>query len=569
MSTQVLRHEFIEGETFTSMAALKNEVARYFAERNLAFRLPVNDKVRLTVVCLEHLDCPFVLRARRVRNCDTVKITSVDNSHASELVDIYADRIRAPNRVRGALLVPVAEEKSKTDYRLTASRMQAWRAKQKVLSASLDEGKESYKYLQDWLHQMKISYPSASIRFDTAENRFLRCGLVYGQFDQSFDHMLPVLALDACHLKTKDKGTLYVASMLTGNFDVLIVGMAISNASERENKADWTWFLQTLVEALPCLTTSSTLVVVSDRDKGLIPAVCEVLPSAHHSFCSVHIKRNVTSRFGTGLGGTIHLLARCVLKNEVDSMMSDLGAVHPEIANYLNGIDKTTWISAYFAVPRYGIVTSNAAESMNSWIDKERLTSHLAALIRITRKINTRLADLSRDYSRRENVLCPRLVDSFKKMMDSALRREILDYGEICEVKRLASNEYRTVNLSLRTCSCQVWQDRLYPCVHGYAVILARRLQVSDFVDHVYTTAACISVTSVRLTPVDIENCSSDSSTLPPLVRSTVSSGKKRIPSRGEEIVGGKPNQKKEKSRNANPAACLATTRRLVLKNPL
>ncbi|KAH9079831.1 hypothetical protein Ae201684P_007507 [Aphanomyces euteiches] len=160
MSTQVLRHEFIEGETFTSMAALKNEVARYFAERNLAFRLPVNDKVRLKVVCLEHLDCPFVLRARRVRNCDTVKITSVDNSHASELVDIHTDRIRAPNRVRGELLVPVAEEvmkisstdassqvivkKSKTDYRLMASRMQAWRAKQKVLSASLDEGKESY-----------------------------------------------------------------------------------------------------------------------------------------------------------------------------------------------------------------------------------------------------------------------------------------------------------------------------------------------------------------------------------------------------------------------------------------
>ncbi|CAK4103041.1 unnamed protein product [Aphanomyces euteiches] len=131
--------------------------------------------------------------------------------------------------------------------------------------------------------------------------------------------------------------------------------------------------------------------------------------------------------------------------------------------------------------------------------------------------------------------------------MDSALRREILDYGEICEVKRLASNEYRTVNLSLRTCSCQFWQDRLYPCVHGYAVILARRLQVSDFVDHVYTTAACISATSVRLTPIDIENCSSDSSTLPPLVRSTVSLGKKRIPSRGEDIVGGKPNQKERK----------------------
>ncbi|KAH9114585.1 hypothetical protein AeMF1_011335 [Aphanomyces euteiches] len=359
--------------------------------------------------------------------------------------------------------------------------------------------------------------------------------------------MLPVLALDACHLKSKDKGTLYVASMLTVNFDVLIVAMAISNASERENKADWTWFLLTLVEALPCLTTSSTLVVVSDRDKGLIPALCGVLPSTHHSFCSVHIKRKVASRFNTGLGGMIHLLARCVLKNEVDSMMSDLGAVHPEVADYLNGIDKTTWISAYFAVPRYGVVTSNAAESKNSWIDKERLTSHLAAVLRITRKINTRTADLSRNYSRRENVLCPRLVDSFKKMMDKALRREILDYGEICEVKRLASNECRTVNLSLRTCSCQVWQDRLYPYVHGYAVILARRLQVSHYVDHVYTTAPCISATSVRITPVEIENCSSDSSTLLPLVRSTASSGKKRITSHGEDIVSGKPNQKERK----------------------
>ncbi|KAH9147612.1 hypothetical protein AeRB84_008827 [Aphanomyces euteiches] len=138
--------------------------------------------------------------------------------------------------------------------------------------------------------------------------------------------MLPLLALDACHFKSKDKGTLYVASLMTGNFDIIIVGMAISNCSERENKADWIWFLKTTAEALPNLISCATLVVVSDRDKGLIPAVSEVLPSTHHSYCSVHIKRNVASRFETGLGGTIHLMVRSVLKNEVQSMMTDLNA---------------------------------------------------------------------------------------------------------------------------------------------------------------------------------------------------------------------------------------------------
>ncbi|KAH9118536.1 hypothetical protein AeMF1_008361 [Aphanomyces euteiches] len=133
MSTQILRHEFTVGGTFPSMAALKNEAARYFAERNLAFRLPINDKLRLKVECVEHLDC------LRVRNSDTVKITSADNTHSSELVDVYATRKRALNRIRGSLLVPVADEvmrisssdtstqvivkKSKVDHRLSANRM--------------------------------------------------------------------------------------------------------------------------------------------------------------------------------------------------------------------------------------------------------------------------------------------------------------------------------------------------------------------------------------------------------------------------------------------------------------
>ncbi|GJP33304.1 hypothetical protein CLOM_g17851, partial [Closterium sp. NIES-68] len=35
--------------------------------------------------------------------------------------------------------------------------------------------------------------------------------------------------------------------------------------------------------------------VISDRDKGLVPAVKEVFPSLPHYFCSWHLEQNLTS----------------------------------------------------------------------------------------------------------------------------------------------------------------------------------------------------------------------------------------------------------------------------------
>ncbi|KAF0749716.1 hypothetical protein AaE_006946 [Aphanomyces astaci] len=99
-------------------------------------------------------------------------------------------------------------------------------------------------------------------------------------------------------------------------------------------------------------------------------------------------------------------------------------------------------------------------------------------------------------------------ASAFKNMLNSTLRREVLDFGESCEVKRLSCNEYRTVNINKRTCSCKQWQEKQHPCVHGYAVILARRHDIAEYVHSVYRAA-----TSVRISPIDVATCVSDRAT--------------------------------------------------------
>lgn len=202
---------------------------------------------------------------------------------------------------------------------------------------------------------------------------------------------------------------------------------------------------------------TETFVVVSDHDKGLIPADVESIPNAAHSFLSVHIKRNVASRFHTSLDGMIHVLARPVRTHDVDPLFVQLQRAHSEIAEYLAAVNISCWISAYFPVSRFGIMTSNASESMNSFIKDERMSAHLAILVRVTRKTNIRLATLRNIYaSMTSRSLCPRIDKTLKAMLDSALRREIHDYRSLCEVKRRSADEFRVVDIeaSLAVSGC-------------------------------------------------------------------------------------------------------------------
>jgi transposase-like protein len=66
-----------------------------------------------------------------------------------------------------------------------------------------------------------------------------------------------------------------------------------------EDKANWIWFLEqlrtVLVEHAPAaiLEQENTLVILSDRAKGLLEGVPAVFPLAVHGYCLKHLEKNL------------------------------------------------------------------------------------------------------------------------------------------------------------------------------------------------------------------------------------------------------------------------------------
>jgi hypothetical protein len=84
------------------------------------------------------------------------------------------------------------------------------------------------------------------------------------------------MSLDAAHLKSKWKGTLYIASVKTACDEIYPVAFAICN--DNENASGWKWFLEHLRLSLPIFVNDHPLhevqykmfTFISDRQKGLI-----------------------------------------------------------------------------------------------------------------------------------------------------------------------------------------------------------------------------------------------------------------------------------------------------------
>ena len=87
---------------------------------------------------------------------------------------------------------------------------------------------------------------------------------------------------------------LMLACALDGNQQILLLAQALVPIENQDNQE---FFLNYLKEAYPPCFTSG-FVLISDRDKGLVPATERVLPEVSHAKCCHHIKKNlVSSRF--------------------------------------------------------------------------------------------------------------------------------------------------------------------------------------------------------------------------------------------------------------------------------
>ncbi len=152
--------------------------------------------------------------------------------------------------------------------------------------------------------------------------------------------------------------------------------------------------------------------------------------------------------------------------------------------NYLTALDRRAWTNAEWTGPRYGVVTSNMSESLNNQIMKFRYMETLGAikgmgLIIMEQHAERREREWTGEISKRISKI---IQDNVVKGRKMTVRRSSTEEGIVINT----IGEEKRVNIRRGECTCGKYQDDEYPCIHGCALIMVIRGNISEYVSDVY-----------------------------------------------------------------------------------
>ncbi|CAI6011212.1 unnamed protein product [Closterium sp. NIES-65] len=185
---------------------------------------------------------------------------------------------------------------------------QAWRLREYILKERYGDWKESFRQVPWLLTRFTVIDPEVQVRLDTLDRCFHRFYVRPSAARHALNYCRPVVALDGTHLISAQKAVLLIAVTIDGNQEILLLAWALV---ESENKDAWTWFLKLFLEGFPEWARRDDASIISDRDKGLVPAAREVMPShIPHYFCAWHLEQNL-KRFGKAATAFFWRLVKC------------------------------------------------------------------------------------------------------------------------------------------------------------------------------------------------------------------------------------------------------------------
>ncbi|XP_039135796.1 uncharacterized protein LOC120273231 [Dioscorea cayenensis subsp. rotundata] len=214
------------------------------------------------------------------------------NRHVSAewIAKNYLEQFRADPSWRVAGIVQAV----KTNQEVDISRLKAYRAK--CIAQRIIDGDEESQMarLYDYRLELVRTHPGSTVIIKYNEEVFesmyvclalLRAGFLSG--------CRKLVSLDGCFLKGLYGGQLLSAVGIDANDCIYPIAWAVVS---KENKENWTWFLQILAQDL-MINNSHQWAFMTDRQKGLIPAIAELFPMCEHRYCVRHIHTNFKKTF--------------------------------------------------------------------------------------------------------------------------------------------------------------------------------------------------------------------------------------------------------------------------------
>nr|GEU51507.1 hypothetical protein [Tanacetum cinerariifolium] len=299
--------------------------------------------------------------------------------------------------------VKAFQDQVQKKYHLDVSKMKDFRDKSKAYAHMRGDYRKQYKVLRNCCLELNNKNPGP-----------LKDGFRAGMRD--------LLGLDGAFMKGPFPGQVLAAVGLDSNNGIYPVAYAIVKA---ENKDSWTWFLECLGEDLN-LGPMSNFTFITDRQKGVIPAIASVFPCAKHRFCLKHIHENMKKRWrGEAYKDLLWRAARATTVQHTQKAIENMKKFNEEAFNWLNQIPPQHWSKSHFSSrPHSDVLLNNICECLNSKILDGRDMPIIAAIDYIRKYLMKRMVNVIRVIEK-----CDRPLTTTVTTLLETVKKEASDYS--------------------------------------------------------------------------------------------------------------------------------------------
>ncbi|XP_031503575.1 uncharacterized protein LOC116266470 [Nymphaea colorata] len=502
------------GQTFKDAHAFRDTLRKYAIARCFAYKFVQNDRSRITAKCKAE-GCPWRVHASKASG-KTIKIKVLKDVHTCKkdeaatasrpivtkyvVADLIKHKLRDSPDCSPADIVNEIER----DYGLKLKYSQAWRAKEIVKEQLLGKDVDSYKELPRYCEKIPRTNPgSIATLLTTGEGRFHRLFISFRASLHGFEHgCRPLLFLDSTSVKLKYGDVLLVASSIDANDGTFPIAFAIV---EQEAYESWKWFLLQLKSGL---SSPRQITFVSDMKKGLKEAVREVFNNSNHAYSVACLIKNLLMEVkGTWskavkevLSEIIYKAAKTCKSEEFDACVESIRSISPDAGAWITGLDPSCWTNLQFKGSRYDQVSSNVAETFDSWSTKASDLPVLKFVDNIRHKIAELILQRARESASWFSALAPKAEEKLQKEIEYAPSLSVSVCSQL--TFEVTDDHVNVVNLEKRECSCLSWKVTGLPCRHAIASLHRIGRNPYDYCERYYTVSCYNQTYTEAINPV-------------------------------------------------------------------
>ncbi|KAM3265714.1 hypothetical protein P3L10_002708 [Capsicum annuum] len=212
---------------------------------------------------------------------------------------------------------------------------------------------------------------------------------------------------------------------------------------------------------------------MSDMQKGLLDAVAQVFPKAHHRWCVRHIEANWSKIWKTvEMKKLLWWSAWSTYEEEFHDQLKNIGSVSEQAVEDLLWYPAQHWCRAYFdTICKNQGCDNNFTESFNKWILKARAQPIIKMLENIRIKVMNRLKELDEEGRKWKENFSPYALELYNDYLIIAQSCHIHSNGD--QGYEVVEGEDRhVVNLARKKCTCRTWDLTGIPCPHAIKAYL-------------------------------------------------------------------------------------------------